>query len=189
MRFNKLSLMFGNLFGKKKQERSYSDLTIYNLKKKDLLDYFMKSWLVEEITFYDWGNNDISKELLLNSGDDKCYLSLDSENNGDCTISRSIELKNIEPDVREHFRTSSEAMSSITVEGKEYKLTEEAQGHLASEEKSTEDNNWTPFVNFDYYDADEKEFISIVQLNEQHFEAYKGNTVKDYEFSNLIPSE
>lgn len=181
--------MFGNLFGKKKEERSYSDLTIYNLKKNDLLDYFMKSWLVEEITFYDWGNNDISKELLLDSGDQKLYLSLDSENTGNCTVSQSIELKNISPDIREHFRTSSETMSSITFQEKEYKLTEEAQGHSASEEESGEDDNWTPFVNFDYYDADEKEFISIVQLNEQHFEAYKGEIVKDYEFSNLIPSK
>ena len=181
--------MFGNLFGKKKPQRSYSDITIYNLKKKDLLDYFMKSWLIEEITFYDWGNNDISKELLLNSGDDKCYLSLDSENSGDSTISRSIPLKDITPDVREHFRSSSQTLSSITFEGKEYKLTEEAQGHSATEEESGDDDNWTPFVNYDYYDTDEKEFISLVQLNEQHLEAYKGEVVKDYEFSNLIPSE
>ena len=181
--------MFGNLFGKKKEERSYSDLSIYNLKKNDLLDYYMKSWLVEGVTFYDWGNDDISKELLLDSGDKKYYLSLDSENSGDCTISEATDLKNISPDIREHFRTSREALPSITFEGKKYRLTEEAQGHFAPEEQSGEDDKWTAFINFDYYDDDEKEFVSIVQLNEQHFEAYKGQVVKEHEFSNLIPSK
>ena len=69
-----------NLF-KKKPEVKY-DVTNLSVKDLDLgfiFDYDIKSWVVEEVYEYDWGNNNFAKGFKVNSGDEVAFLGVEDD--------------------------------------------------------------------------------------------------------------
>jgi len=184
--------MFGKLFGKNKEEdkkRKFSgDLSLNDLQKGDFLDYFMRSWEVKDVTLFDWGNNDFSKELTLNNGKEEKYLSIDSEIDVDLVLSEKISILDLDTNIAGHFRERNDPPETLIYKNTTYTLSEESQGHFISEEDHNNGlDNWTTFVNFDYRGRLGREFLTIVQLGQQEFLAYAGNEVKSIEFSNFIP--
>ena len=68
--------IISNLFSKKK-EKAYDPLNIKvtDLKKGFVFDYDLKTWEVQEVYQYDWGNNFFSYEYKIDCGDVKSTLT------------------------------------------------------------------------------------------------------------------
>lgn len=172
-----------DFFKKKKEEQVYSaDLKISDLKKGDMIDYFMKSWSVEEVTEYDWGNNIFSREYKLNAGDDIIYVELDEEEDDLVSISRDEKLSKIDKTLKTQIIENDTPPKVLTYKNKKYIFSEENIGECY--EVGSDDVS--QLVNWTFADEDEELFISIDRWDETDIEASVGEYAKIIEFSNII---
>lgn len=180
-------MVFGKLFGKKEEEKKSSmDLTLWDLEEGYFVDYFLKSWQVTEEYEYDWGNNFFSKEFTLDSGDEILFLHVSDEGSElECSISKEIKIRSIEPDPKEHILEYDEPPKTMKKDGKVYYRDAEE----AAECRKLGEDNWHQVVQWEYEDEDEEEFLSLSRWSESDVEAFHGKYVEPYEFSNIIPAQ
>ncbi|MEM9023967.1 MAG: DUF4178 domain-containing protein [Bacteroidota bacterium] len=179
-----LSKLFSR-FRKKPEIRT--DLKITGLRKGDLLDYFLKTWQITQVDEYDWGNNILSREYTLNSGDETVYLHLEEHDGLELSLSRKIKLSDIDRNLKEHIVDHDDPPRKLTYEGKVYQLSDESLGH--SREEGDQDGIWSELVSYTFMDDQEQEFLSIERWGEYEISAAHGQLVKPFEFSNLLPGQ
>ncbi|MCK5825339.1 MAG: DUF4178 domain-containing protein [Ichthyobacteriaceae bacterium] len=170
-------------FFKKKKEDTFSDsLTLKDLQKGDILEYFLKSWKVDEVLEYDWGNNIFSREYKLNSGDDVIYIELDEDDNDSVLISRDIKISKINPRLKGYIIDNDTPMKELEYKGIKYYFSEENVGecYAPGEDDASSLVSWT------LDDEEEDSFISISRWDETDIEASVGEYGKVFEFSNII---
>ncbi|MFY0651943.1 MAG: DUF4178 domain-containing protein [Cyclobacteriaceae bacterium] len=173
---------------KKETEPEYdiTHVTVEDLDQGFILDYDMKSWQVKEVYEYDWGNNNFSKEYLIDSGDEELYLSVENEGGLSLSVSKSVKMRKLGEDIIE--KTIKKERPPKKIEYKEviYYLDTDLAGYFNNNTKGTGD--WEEFISWDYYDDDEKKILSITQWGEREFEASVGKVIKEFEISNIIPA-
>lgn len=178
--------LFDKWFGKKKEEtRDSSSVTVADLRIGDFVDYFMKSWEVKEVFRYDWGNNDFTHEYQLFDGTETVFLHVEEDDQIELSLVRSISLNTVNPMLRNIIIDNDEPPATIDYEGKTYYKQEEAQGHVSADSEDNE--NHSAFISWDYTDKLEKRVLCIERSGEQEFDAFFGEYVESYEFSNIIP--
>ena len=172
------------LFNKKKEPTTFSgDLTIWDLKKGYLVDYFMESWEVRNQSTYDWGNNFISKEFELNNGKETIYFHVAKNNGFECSVTREVSLRKINSQLKEQIVDHDGPFKTLEYEGIKYYLEDEGEAHVST----TGENGSSRMVSWDYEADNEKNILSIGRWGRTDIEAYIGEVVNDYEFSNIIP--
>ena len=177
---------FDKWFGKKEEEtRDSSTLSVKNLKTGDFIDYFMSSWEVKNVFHYDWGNNYSSLEYQLYNGKETLFLHVNDDLELELCITKAIAINKINPMLRNIVIDNDEPPSTLDFEGVTYIKQEESQGHVSEESEDFEESY--AFVMWDYADKDDKKVLSIVRNGEQDIDAYVGENVDDFEFSNIIP--
>ena len=144
------------------------------------LDYNLKTWIVEEVYHYKWGNNFTSKEYKIYSGDEEAYLEVEDDGILKILFSKDIELKLNSVD----FLPYSDPKPTIGYQGKTYSFNEKYN----SEARNDEDNYWESFYLWDYYDSLGEEFISIENWDGD-IEACHGHKVKELEISSITPGD
>ena len=167
---------------KKEEEPLSQDLSFKDLKKGDTIDYFLKSWRVEEVTEYDWGNNIFSREFKMNSGDEIIYVELDEEEDDTVAISKDIKMSKIQKGLKSYIIENDGPPKTIEFNGEKYTLSEENLGQCYEPGSS----DFTELVNWTFTDEDEENFISLDRWDETDIEASAGEYAKIIEFSNII---
>jgi len=114
-----------DFFKKKEEPKLSEELTLKDLQKGDFVDYFMKSWKVEEVTEYDWGNNIFSREFKLNAGDEIIYIEIDEEEDDTVSISRDVKMSKIQKGLKQHIIEKDEPPKELEYEGSIYFFSEE----------------------------------------------------------------
>ncbi len=174
-----------DFFKKKKEEpKLSSELTLKDLQKGDYVDYFMKSWKVEGVTEYDWGNNIFSREFKLNAGDEIIYVEIDEEEDETVAISRDEKMSKIQKGLKQYIIENDGPPKEIEYKGTKYYFSEENLGECY--EVGSDDVS--QLVNWTFNDEDEENFISIDRWDETDIEASVGEYAKIIEFSNIIRS-
>ena len=178
-----------DFFKKKEEEPSYDPLNmkITDLQKSSVFDYDMKTWIVNAVYEYDWGENNFTREYKINSGDDELYLSVDEDDDLTLSLSRKIKIRAIDEDLPEYIIEHEVPPKKLHFKGKTYYKDSECPGYF--KDLDNKSDQWTEFIVWDYYDEDEKNIISIEQWGEREFEASYGKVVKEFEFSNILPGE
>lgn len=182
-----------NFFKKKKDEDQGLHYDPLNIKIQDIrvgffVDYGFKTWEVTEEYEYDWGDDFFSYEFKFITGDDECFLSIDTEDGLELVLSNKIRISQIEENIEERITKKGKPPQVIIFKGKEYYRDSESAGFYRNTattppEKSVEMMSW------DYYDDSEKFVITIEQWGEGDFEASQGKIVGEFEFSNITPSD
>lgn len=176
-------------FLKKKEEEPKYDITnlsILDLDQGFILDYDMKSWQVKEVGEYDWGSNNFSREYKLDSGDDVVYLSVENDGELELSISRNIKMHKLGENIIDETIKNEKPPSKIVYHDKTYYLDEDCAGFYNDVTKGGDD--WEELINWEYYDDDEENILSITQWGEREFDASVGKIIKEFEISNIIPA-
>lgn len=173
------------LFGKKAEPTIFSgDLTLWDLKKGYFLDYFLESWEIKDVYNYSWGNNFFSKEYELDNGKEVMFLHVLKENGFKCSLSKEVSIKSVNSQLKRQIIDYNEPFKDIEYLGKKYYLEEKHEAYVQKEGDSEE----SFLITWDYVTEDDKETISINKWGETDIESYKGENVKEIEFSNFIPT-
>ena len=174
---------------KKKEEPSYdpSNITVHDLDYGFILEYDLKSWKVEEVYEYDWGNNNFSWEYLINSGDEKAFLSVSGDNDLNLTLTKQIKIRKLDEDLVDIITKTEKAPSKLFWENEKYFLDEDSAGYC--KDHSNKSNTWDELISYDYFNEEEDKIISITQWDDRNFEAFAGIVLKEYQIENIIPSD
>jgi hypothetical protein len=176
-------------FFKKKKAPTY-DVT--NLSLKDLnvgfiFDYDMRSWVVKEVYKYDWGNNNFTSEYKVDSGDEVAFLHIADEGELEISLSKSIRISKIDEAITDEIEKNEKPPRKIHFDEELYYLEEDAAGYFRDLSKETED--WEELVTWEYLNDEATKVLSITQWDIRNIEASAGLVLKEFQFSNIIPSE
>ncbi|MBL4752558.1 MAG: DUF4178 domain-containing protein [Flavobacteriales bacterium] len=159
------------------------DYTVNELEVGFMIDYFMSTWEVKKVYLYDWGNNIETREYLLDSGSETYYLHVEDDDQLKCSLSKKIELRDIDPGLAQQIVSQDDAPQQIVFENVTYHRATSGQGYCG--ESGDDDEDWSKFVNWTFENGED--FISIDRWGEEEFSAAKGSYVKEIEFSNILP--
>ena len=174
------------LFNFFKKEKLIEDPTLFNLTKGAVLDYDLDSWIVKDKTEYDWGNNQFTFEYTVENGSKSIFIHIDDSTPLKLDVSEPIKMFDLGPIVKQTIVDTDNAPKRLTYQGIQYFLSDEFLGHCKSVDEN--DDAWSEFVNWVFYNEDESEFIGITRWGETEMDAVKGRVVKEFEFSNFLSS-
>jgi len=172
---------------KKKKEPHYdpNNLKIEDLRVGFMFDYDLKTWMIKEEYEYDWGDNYFTREYMLESSDDTAYLHIDYNDEGFMTLSRKLKIRALGEDIPEEIIEKKRPPKKITYKEVDYLLDKESPGYFSDDPE--DDNSWTEFISWDYYDSEGKLVACVEQWGEREFEASNGVVVSDFEITNILP--
>lgn len=176
---------FSNIFGGKKEEPNPFGRTPLDLDQGFIFEYDMQSWEVLAVYEYDWGNEDFSKEFKVSDGTNTYYLHVEEDDEIELIWSEKIPLKAIEGRIAQQIEENERPPETIVHEGKTFYLDEESAGYF--HEKGDNEDAWTEFMVWDYYDKKEEQTISIEQWGPRSFEASHGKVLQNHEISDILP--
>jgi len=176
--------LFG--LGKKdddKETDSITNLNLSSLKPGYYVDYDLKTWEVLARHHYDWGEGDISYEWQLKSHDETIYLSSETDDEVEWTVSRPVAFARLGSNVRKHIEEHDDPPEEIVFDSTKYYLDESGGGHYYKNGNGP----GQAFISWDYVDDTEEKYLSIEQWGEEEFEASTGERVEEYQFTNILP--
>jgi hypothetical protein len=160
-----------------------SDLTLSNLKPGYYVDYDMKSWQVEAHHYYDWGGGDITHEWQLKSHDETRYLEKDSDDEDTWSWNQKIPIGRLGSGLADHIASHDDPPDQIVFEDTTYYMDEMAGGQYYQNSQGPGKD----MLRWDFIDSSGHKFLSIEQWGEKQFEAAIGETVEEYQFTNILP--
>ena len=169
-------------FADKEPELDPLDLSLADLKKGYLVDYDLKTWQVTSHNTYDF-DGERAEEWELFSGDDRCYLQGEKDDEYAWSISRKIAFSALGPEVKDHLLQHDDPPQAIVYDGTRYTLEESGAGHFFPDGRVAGDE----MIYWDYTDETGEQLLTLEQWGETEFEASVGKTVKEYEFRNILP--
>lgn len=177
-----------DFFKKKKKEPSYdvTNLSVRDLKKDFMIDLDMKTWQVVEEYEYDWGNNNFSKEFVIDSGDDKMFLEVEDDDELFINVSKAIKVFKLDESIPDTVAKTQKPPNKIVYDNNTYYLESDSAGYFNDKSKGTDD--WEELITWTYFTEDEKLLINITQWGENEFEAVTGRVIKEFEISNITPA-
>lgn len=177
-------------FLKKKEEIPSYDVTnlrVTDLNKGFIFEYDLKSWVVQSVYQYDWGNNYYSKEFKVSDGTEERFLSVDDDDGIFITFTKKIKIRSVKEDLPEEILKNETPPKKLEYDGKTFYYDGEEIGDFR--EMDDESGKSAKFISWEYYDDDDKFTLIIEQWGEEDFEASYGNVLKEFEISNIIPGE
>ncbi|MCP3924115.1 MAG: DUF4178 domain-containing protein [Desulfobacterales bacterium] len=174
-----------DVFKKKKPENDFdpTNIKLDSLKPGYFLDYDLKTWEVVTKSHYDY-DGDVSYEWQLKSSDETLYLEQEVDDESYWSISNKVPIGKIGSHVTKSILESDDPPDAITVDSIEYYLEESGGGYFHKDGKS-------PGKEFLYWSFENEagdKFITIERWGENEFEASKGFTVEEYQFTDITPS-
>jgi len=169
-----------SFFTKEKKDRTAIGLK--DMLTGDMVDYDMKTWEVISRNRYDWGGED-SYEWQLRSSDDMFYLEFGDEEEYEFSISRKIDINELDSEIFKEISSTDEAPEEIKYKDTKFYLSEISSGYFYEGCKGEGE----PFVAYDYTSEDGNSYLTIEQWGERSFEASIGKDVEDYQFTNFLP--
>ncbi|PWJ44531.1 DUF4178 domain-containing protein [Sediminitomix flava] len=177
---------FGFFKKKKKTDEPHFDPTnigVMDIRKGFVFDYDLKTWEVTEEFEYDWGDDYFTYEFKIVSSDETLFLSIENDDEIECQVSKKMNFSRFDEDVEESISSKGKPPRQIIWEGEVYYRDSESSGYY----RNIMDENFQPFISWDYYDDTEKKVLIIEQWGEDEFEASVGKVVSPSEISNILP--
>lgn len=177
---------FFDFFSKKnkKAERDILNLTLPDIRPGDFVDYDMKTWKVGQRGFYEWGEDDVTREWQLVSGNDTVYLEMEMEDEASWSVSRKISFQSLGDNVKKAISENGDPPETILYQGVEFHLEISGGGHYYEDGRPLSQK----LLKWDYADDKGERFLSIEQWGENEFDASEGTPVQEYQFNNIIPA-
>jgi len=171
----------------KKKEPTYdpANLTIHDLRAGFIFDYDLKTWIIREEYLYDWGDHYFTREFKIDSGDDSAYLHIDDNDDLFITLTKKIRIRSIDEDIPEVIKKDDKPPKKLIYNEITFYLEGTNPGYFSNDPKS---DNWAELISWDYYDTKGEFTLAIEQWGEDDFEAAFGRVIKEFEFSNILPS-
>lgn len=176
-----------NIFRKKEASLDYdpNNVKVTDLRPGFLVDFDLKTWKVNELYEYDWGNSYFTREFLLDAGDDQVYLHVDPNDGMFLTITKNIKVRSIDAALPEYIIEHQHAPNKLTYQNVEYLLEKETPGYFSDQPQY--DDSWAELISWEYYDKDNQLILSVEQWGENDFTSAQGRIIKEFELSNIIP--
>jgi hypothetical protein len=173
---------------KKKEAPHYdpNNMKIEDLRVGFMFDYDLHTWVIKEEYEYDWGNNYFTREYKLEAANDVAYLHIDYNDEGSMTLSRKLKVRSLGENIPEEILEKKSPPKKISYQGVDYLLDKESPGYFSDEPDN--DDSWTEFISWDYYDSEEKLVACVEQWGAREFEASHGVVVQDFEITNILPA-
>ena len=168
-------------------ERDPLHLKLSDLRPGDYVDYDLKTWKVEAVHRYDFGDGDVVNEWELVSGRERRYLEREEEDGESWSLSRKIPLAALDGAVREHILQHDDPPEKVTYKGTTYYLDSSAGGHFFPNVYAQTAEPQRELIHWDLIDEDDENFLAIEQWGEDEFEAAAGTYVEEYQFTNILP--
>lgn len=180
-------MVFGRLFNIFKSGRNSGtggEINLHSLDMGYILDYEMRSWEIKEVAHYDWGNGFKGKEFKIFDGKETIYLYVDPALE-EISVSHQVNVN--EGDIlssKKSILATDEPLNSLSYDGKEWIIDDES----LAEYKIEGESDWMDLLCWTYVDkATGKEFLTLNRWGEKKVEAYRGNYIKSFEISNILP--
>ncbi|MFT5336381.1 MAG: hypothetical protein ACI9YL_000375 [Luteibaculaceae bacterium] len=176
--------------GKKPASPTFDPLNVrlFDLNKGSFLDYKTESYQVEEVYIYDWGEEQFSKELVLNNGSHRFSIAIEDPSEKEVYVFEKIRIRDIDKDLPEYIELNGKPGKSLNFKGSEYFLEEENPG-FCQKQTTRGDSAWMELVSWDFLGPQLQKMITIEQWDEDEFEASIGEKIAAREFKNLIPAK
>lgn len=173
-------------FKKNKNEYDVTDMQVTDLDRGFVFEYDLKTWEVQEVYKYDWGDHFFSYEYKISSGSETRFLSVEDDDELFVVLSQKSNIRKIGEDLPE-LLADEKPPKKIEFDDKTFFLEEEAPGYFCNETKSKD--NWVELISWTYLNEDEDEVVTLEQWGEKEFEASWGKVIKPFEISNILPAE
>lgn len=172
----------------KKQEPDYdpTNIKVTDLNIDFVFEYDLKTWQIEEVYEYDWGDNYFTREFKINSGDEIMYLSVEEDDELILSASSKIKIRAIDENLPEKIENDGRPPKKITYKNITFFLDEESPGYFHN--AANDNNDWIELVSWDYSDENGEYVLCIEQWDDFEFDASFGKTIKEYEISNILPA-
>ncbi len=176
-----------DFFKKKDDEPHYdsTNITVHDLDKNFVFDYDLRSWVVEEMFEYDWGDSHFSRSFNVFDGKEHLDLHIEQDKELEIALTKPISVRKIAFDFADQIVENGKAPTSITYNDKVYILENEYPGYFRNveSEESREVIMWL------YIDNEDEHLINIEQWGEREFNAKIGRYLSENEISNILPGE
>ncbi len=177
-----------DFFRKKKrvdQGSSMVDLALDDLIAGCMVDYDLKTWEVSARHVTDWGDGCKTIEWQLKSYDDLIYLEKYEDDEVEWCISRKVDFHLLGPEVPQKIIENGDPPETVTYEGVSYYFEEGGGGHFFKNGTGP----GQPMLSWDYEDDSGGRYLTIEQWGEKEFEAFLGEPVESYQFTNMLPPQ
>lgn len=172
-----------NLFrGDKKDPKV--DHKVADLEEGYIFEYNLETWMVDKEWNYDWGDGFYSKEWEITTGSKRLYLFYDDNDGVEISVSKEINILQELNYVREEIINKDFPSQSFAFENQNWKLVEESPGLMNQKGKE----NVIELVCWTFKNSNQTEFISFNRTGEKNIQGFKGKYLKEFEFSNILPS-
>jgi len=174
-------------FLKKQKDAEDTDSFVYkmmNMDKGSIFDYDMKSWVVEEVYEYRWQNGGGAVEYLVDSGEEKLFLSVEDDDGIEISLSHKVKIGSVDPALSGLIERTEQPPATIVFDGTQFMLDAESVGMF----RDCGGGDWEDLISWDYYDKDEKQILSIEQWGENDFDASAGIVIEEYQITNILPA-
>ncbi len=161
------------------------EIRLNDLKTGYMVDYDMKTWEVTASHYYDWGDASITREWQLKSADETVYLSMESDDDISFCISRKIPFDRVGLKTKKKIMETGDPPDEIELDGVLYHLEETAGGHFYKDGRGS----GREMLSWDFKDDAGRNCLAVEQWGENDFEASLGETVEEYQFSNILPNK
>ena len=158
----------------------YEDYTIEDLDVGFVFDYNLQNWIVKKVYYYDWGNENICKECLIDSGSENFLLYVNTNYVSECFLKKEIDISKIDTKLSQ----LKSPPSQIAISNKLFDKLEEKPGYF-----SFKRNSWKELIQFKYINKEENSFLIINQTDEFLYNAYDASSLNISEISNIYPSQ
>jgi len=175
-------------FFKRKKQPKYdsTNIRVTDLDVGFVFEYDLESWEVQACYEYDWGDNFFTQEFKIFNGVKTLFLSVEDDDEISVSVSTKIKTRQLGTKVHEDLLNRQKAPTSFEYEGRKYFFEKEALGYFNDVAKGEE---WLEFVSWDFEDESGEYTVTIEQWDEKEFEASAGKVIKEFEISNILPSE
>jgi hypothetical protein len=175
-----------DFFRKKTPGYDSTNIRIQDLDVGFVFEYDLSTWEVRDVYEYDWGDNYFTQEYQISNGTETKYLSVEEDDELELSIMDKIKVNSVNEKLLQHLIDYQKPPKSIVFNGIKFHLENESPGYFNHVTKGDE---WEEFRCWNFEDDEGKNMLCIEQWDEKEFEASVGTRIKEFEISNILPSE
>lgn len=177
-----------DMFKDKNEDNDFdplADLELAKMKVGYYVDYDLKTWEVTACNRYDYGDGLYGDEWELTAGREKIFLERTEDDEVCWSVSKKMPIGKVDGNIHRYIMDNDDPPNEIVVEATSYYLDESGSAYFMKGGRGPK----IGFIQWEFIDDDEDNFIAIEQWGEEEFEAARGRYVEEYEFSNILPGQ
>ena len=164
-----------------------ADLNVLDLEEGFLFEMKGKSYEVFKEFYYDWGDEDYTKEVGITDGENKLFLYMEDDDELELVISKKIPIRSIQEDLPDIIKNDGEPPKKIEYQGESYLLDESNSAYCLEGPFDADSDDWERFDSWDYKNKDGNKVLSVERWGDYEFEAAEGYYIKESDIQDIMP--